>query len=475
MMKKSPPLDPNAEAARRANLSLKHFCIGVRPGFQLARHTLFLIKELEAVERGETKRLMVSCPPRHGKTLLVSQLFPAWFLGRNPTKSVIATSYASDLAGDFGRMTRDIVADYAFKGFFPGVGMSSDNSAAHRFGLSLGGRYFAVGIEGVLTGRGADLFIVDDPIKGPQDAASEVQQRALQNWFESVAVTRLEPGGRIILVQTRWNENDLTGYLLREHANDGWKVVNLPAIAEGPDDLLGREEGEALWPEKYDLDELASKRMEGNPGVWASLYQGRPSPPEGAVFKKDWWAYYDTPPEQFRRITLSLDTAFKTTTSSDYSVCQIWGETHNAFYLRHQWRARVDFPSLVRVVRDLADQWRPHAVVVENAASGQSLIQTLLAETRLNIVPAEHRGNSKEVRANAASQYVQSGKVFLPQNAGWMPDFMDELSTFPNGAHDDCVDALSQFLNWQRETPARDPEHDRRQLEALYQIRLYNL
>ena len=241
--------------------------------------------------------------------------------------------------------------------------------------------------------------------------------------------------------------------MLSEHKSENWRVVNLPALAE-TDDQLGREEGEALWPARYPLETLERIREAIGSAAWLSLYQQRPQAAEGGIFKRDWWQFYDLDDEiEPLRIILSLDTAFSAKQSADYSVCEIWAECGDGYYLLHVWRGRVEFPRLIAIVNELAGAWNPHALLIEDAASGQSLIQALRASTILPVIPVKHQSKSKEARAAAASPVVEAGRVFLPREAPWLGAFLDELSSFPNGAHDDQVDALSGFLNWARLSP----------------------
>src|SRR5208337_498934 len=383
-------------------------------------------------------------PPRHGKSLITSTLFPAWFLGRNPTKSIIASSYGQELASDFGRRVRGFVSDGLHRAIFSDCTITDDSDSVHRFHLTQGGAYYAVGAGGPLTGRGADLLLIDDPIKSAEDARSSAFRRSLQSWYENTAYTRLEPGGAIVVIATRWHEADLVGWLLKEHSSEGWKVLSLPAIAEVNEGW--RNEGDPLWPEKFPRDTLDRIREAIGSAAWASLYQQRPAPEQGAIFQRGWWRTYSEPPK-YRRLVFSLDTAFKATQSADFSVLQVWAETDNGYALLHTWRERAEFPELKRQAVALAEIWRPHAVLIEDAASGQSLIQSLKAETRLPVLPVKPQGD-KVSRAHAVSPLVESGRVFLPDSAQWLSDFIDEATAFPTSQHDDQVDALTQALTY---------------------------
>jgi predicted phage terminase large subunit-like protein len=259
------------------------------------------------------------------------------------------------------------------------------------------------------------------------------------------------PGGAIIIIQTRWHEDDLAGWLLREHAAENWDVLSLPAIAE--QDERFRRQGEALWPERFPLSGLERIRVAIGGRAWASLYQQRPAAAQGTIFKRDWWQFY-TPPVAvpFTRVVQSWDTAFKKGAENDYSVCTTWGVAENGYYLLHLWRDRVEFPELKRVLASLAEQWNPDAILVEDRASGQSLIQELKLSTVLPII-AVKADSDKLSRAQAVTPLVEAGKVFLPKSTPWLSDYIDELAAFPTGKRDDAVDSTAQALNYLRERP----------------------
>ncbi|WP_333647415.1 phage terminase large subunit [Candidatus Binatus sp.] len=438
-------------AVALARTDLACFCAMSYPRFELAHHHRLIVDKLEAIERGEIDRLMVFLPPRHGKSLIGSTLFPAWFLGRHPEWSIIASSYGAELATDFGRRVRNLVSDGLFQSIFPAAKLAGDSTAAHRFSLSKGGNYYAVGAGGPITGRGADLLLIDDPIKGREDANSESYRRQLHEWYESVAYTRLQPEGAVVIISTRWHMDDLAGWLLREHPEENWSVLNLPAIAE--QDEGWRREGDALWEKKFPLKRLAQIREAVGGSAWAALYQQRPAAAEGAIFKREWWKYHTpaTLPERFEQVVISLDTAFKAGASNDYSVGLVLGVGEVGYYVLDVWRDRVEFPALLRAVEMLALKWRPDRVLIEDKASGQSLIQELQTSSRLAIEPVKV-DSDKVTRATACTPLVEAGRVFLPEDADWLADFLEEVSSFPSAPHDDCVDALSQALNYVRES-----------------------
>lgn len=418
-------------------------------GYKPSAHHRLIADALKKVAIGTCKRLMVFMPPRHGKSMLTSEYFPAWYLGRNPKHQVITATYAQGLADDFGRKVRNIMAGDIYHEVFPHSTMSDDSQAANRLHTTQGGAYYAVGAGGPITGRGAHLLVIDDPIKGREDAESETMRNRLKDWYTSVARTRLMPGGAIVIIQTRWHEDDLAGWLLREHSHEGWEIINLPAIAE-VGDQINRIEGEALWPSAYPLKDLESIRLAIGPRDWASLYQQRPSAAEGSIFKRENWRQYQTvgsdPKETLsllgiKKVIQAWDTAFKTKETNDYSVCVTVGVSKNRYYVLDVWRHRVEFPDLSRAMVSEYCKWNPHVVVVEDTAAGQSLIQSMRRETRLPILPVK-ADRDKVSRAHAVTPTHEAGLVFIPPHEHWCCDFEDELASFPTAPHDDQVDAF---------------------------------
>lgn len=388
-------------------------------------------------------RLLVELPPRHGKSELISHYTPAWFLGLWPEKWVILATYESDFAAHWGRRVRNLIEEKPEIG----VKIRSDSSAAHRWETTEGGGMITAGFGGPIMGRGGNLLIVDDPFKNWQEAQSPTYRRRVVEWFKSTFYTRAEPGAAMIVLTTRWHEGDLAGYLEKEH-KDRWEVVKFPALAEA-DDPLGRKEGEALCPARFDVDALLKIKGAIGSYLWAAMYQQRPAPLEGGVFKIEWWRRYKELP-RLDRVIQSWDTAFKKGSETSFSVCETWGERRGDFFLLDVWRARVEYPELKRQTVALYDRWRPSAVLVEDKASGQSLAQDLKRETKLPIIPVKVAEGDKVTRAQLVSPLVEAGRVFLPERAPWLADFLDELTQFPNAEHDDQVDALSQALDWMR-------------------------
>lgn len=409
--------------------------------YDAAPHHKLIARKLEAVERGEITRLMIFMPPRHGKSRLASELFPGWYLGRNPDRYVIASTYAQDFADDIGRKVRNQLASPLHGAIFPACGLRDDSKSVRRFHTSKGGVYFAVGAGGPITGRGAHLLLIDDPIKGQAEAESELYRRRLKDWYASVAYTRLMPGGAVVVIQTRWHEDDLAGWLLSEHQHEGWDVVSLPALSDS---------GDALWPDAYPVERLeAIKRAVGS-RVWEALYQQRPSPDDGGLLRRNWWKFYRQAPSDFDEIIQSWDATFKDTQGSDYVVGQVWGRVGADKYLLDQVRARMDFPATVQAIRTMSAKWpKATAKLVEDKANGPAIIATLKSEVT-GLIPVEPQG-SKQARAAAVSPQIEAGNVYLPDpshepKVPWVHDFIEECAAFPNGAHDDQVDAMTQAL-----------------------------
>ena len=450
------------ELARRHVLD---WCQYVDQDYTTPAHVRLLAEKLEAVERGEIKRLMVFEPPRHGKSELITKRFPAWFLGRNPDKRVIQASHGSDLAGEFGRAARNEFEEHGGAVF--GQSVAVDSSAANRWDIAgRKGGTVAAGVGGSLTGRGADLLIIDDPVKDAKEVESELQRKRVWDWYTHVARTRLHPGGAIVVVLTRWHDDDLAGRLL-EQDEDGtgeeWEILSLPAIA-GDDDQLGRETGEPLWPERFTLDELEAIRDTVGSRAWASLYQQDPTPNKGIVFDSTEFRYWDTLPELDLMIQ-SWDLTFDDDEGNDYSVGQVWGVKGLDRYLIHQIRSRMDVNAQLRGIRLLAKEYPlARGKYVEKAGNGAAVLKLLRNELE-GMVPVKVAGGpGKKIRARAITPLFESGKVYFPNpdRVPWVEGLVKELTQFPRGKHDDQVDALSQALS---RMPASAPSYPTREDE----------
>jgi predicted phage terminase large subunit-like protein len=445
-----------------AELARRRFLPYVRRMFPLYRpaaHHGLLADALEAVERGDFRFLVVTMPPRHGKSEQVSVHFPAWFLGRNPSARVIGASYSGALANRFSRRARNQLQAPAWP--FPHR-TSGDLAQVVAWDLESPwrGGYVSAGVGGSITGMGADLLIVDDPVKDAAEAESETMRENTWEWFTSTAFTRLHPGGAVVVVATRWHHDDLVGRLLAAEDGAKWRVVDMPALA-GPGDPLGRAEGEALWPERYPASELERIRVQIGSRHFEALYQQRPSDERGNILRRDWWRWHDPAllPADVSWVLQSWDTAFKKGRENDWSVCLTAAAGHGGFYALDLWRGKVSFPELERQVRLQYAKWRPDEVIVEDAASGQSLLQVLnhglAASARpdsnagtgsgawVPVVPVRVEGD-KVAMANAASPWLEAGLWSLPEGAEWAGGLVEECARFPFGADDDQVDAFSQ-------------------------------
>jgi predicted phage terminase large subunit-like protein len=443
-------VDAAEELLRRrlARRSLIEYCRYTWPEYETPPHLIALAERLEAVERGDLTRLIVTMPPRHGKSELVSCRFPCWYLGRNPERSVVQAGYAESIALVHSRRARDVFIGPESRMLFPSVhyrperdGQESvipQRQAAHEWGTVQGGSYYAVGVGGGLTGRGFDIGIIDDPVKDAEEAGSDNIRDKVWEWYRTVFRTRAAPEAAILVVMTRWHADDLVGRLLKqEDGADQWDVLHLPAI-----DSFGN----ALWPERYPLPVLGGIRTTIGSHAFASLYQGSPEVAGGNIIRREWWRYYTERPT-FSRIIHSWDTAFKGGAGSDWSVCTVWGESATGYYLLDLWRGKVEFPELKRTAIALYDRDHPAAVLTEDAASGQSLIQELKRGTRLPVIPVKP-DRDKVTRVNAITPLIEAGRVLLPERAAWLHEYLDEASAFPSGEHDDQVDSTSQALTW---------------------------
>lgn len=417
------------------------------------------------VEDGRCKRLIVTMPPRHGKSETTSVKFPAHYLGRYPDRRVILSSHTAGLALRFSMRARNDFAQYAPEVW--NLGVDPDAAAMYRWDVldpnrppgEPPGGLIAAGIGGPITGHGAHLAIIDDPFKDAQAANSEVQRNAVWDWYRFVLRTRLMPDAAVVLVCTRWHQDDLAGRLLKaaeaDPEADQWEELSLPAIAQDEGDPLGRKVNEALWPEMYDESSLAAIKASVGSYVWAALYQQRPSPMEGGILKRQWWRYYRQVPNDLTDFLISWDMTFKDTKTSDFVVGQVWTRRMADKYLLDQIRARMDFPTTLQAVRALCAKWpQARTVLVEDKANGPAVI-SMLKHQIPGLIAVNPEGG-KEARAAAVSPEIEAGNVYIPDPsiAPWIGDFVEECAAFPNGANDDQVDAMTQaLLRFQNEPP----------------------
>ena len=427
---------------------LLSFADHVYPGYKVGPHHRRLANIFEEIAAGKKKRVIVNIAPRHGKSELISYLAPAWFLGKYPHKKVIMASHTADLAVDFGRRVRNLVADEKYKDIFPQIELQQDSKSASRWGTNFKGEYFAIGVGGALAGRGADLFIIDDP-HSEQEAKQMRPEVFLPawEWFQSGPIQRLMPGGAIIVVMTRWSKLDLiaqiVNHMVKNEDADQWEVVEFPAILPS---------GKALWPDFWPVEELEAKKVGMDPRYWQAQYMQDPTAEEGALIKREWWQIWDkeTPPEcEF--VIMSLDAAQEANNRADYNALTTWGVFQNEetnvynIILLNSVKKRMEFPELKAMVLQEYKEWEPDAFIVEKKSNGSALYQEL---RRMGVPVSEFtpgKGQDKIARVNAVSDLFSSGIVWAPDRR-WAKDVIEECNDFPSGANDDLVDSTTQAL-----------------------------
>jgi len=424
----------------------------VYPGYKVGPHHKRLARIFEEIASGAKKRVIVNIAPRHGKSELISYLAPAWFLGNYPHKKVIMASHTADLAVNFGRRVRNLVAADSYKEIFPQIELQQDSKSASRWGTNFNGEYFAIGVGGALAGRGADLFIIDDP-HSEQEARqgrSDVFLPAWE-WFQSGPLQRLMPGGAIIVVMTRWSKLDLTGqivnHMVQNDEADQWELVEFPAILN-----TGMDNEKPLWPEFWPLEELNAKKMGMDPRYWQAQYMQDPTAEEGALIKREWWEIWDKDdPPDCEFVIMSLDAAQEANNRADYNALTTWGVFFNEntnnynIILLNSIKKRLEFPELKKLVFEEYKDWEPDAFIVEKKSNGAALYQEL---RRMGLPVSEFtpgKGQDKISRVNAVSDLFSSGIVWAPDKR-WAKDVIEECNDFPAGANDDLVDSTTQAL-----------------------------
>ena len=411
-----------------------------------------MARAFERVANGDIKRLIINMPPRHTKSEFASYLLPAWFLGRFPHKKVIQTSHTAELAVGFGRKVRNLVDSEIYKRLFPQVELQSDSKAAGRWNTNHGGDYFAIGVGGAVTGKGADILIIDDPHSEQEATIAETNPEVYDKtyeWYTSGPRQRLQPGGAIVIVMTRWSKKDLTGQVVKAAAQrqgEDWEVIDFPAILPS---------GEPLWPEFWKLDELTALRQELPNSKWQAQYMQQPTSDVSAIIKREWWQWWEDDSPPFCDFLIqSWDTAFLKTERSDYSACTTWGvfyapdtngrEQANIIAL-NAFKRRMEFPELKQRAYEEWREWEPDSLIVEAKAAGSPLIFELRA---MGIPVQEYtpsKGNDKIARLNAVADIFASGRVWVPRTH-WAEELVEEVASFPSGEHDDLVDSMTQAL-----------------------------
>jgi predicted phage terminase large subunit-like protein len=414
-----------------------------------AKHLLYICNKVQDFLNNELNNksiLIIQCPPQHGKSQSVTESLPSWYLGNNPTHRVIEVSYGDDLAQRFGRRNKDKIERFGKELF--NIEISKKTSAATEFELSNNiGSMLSRGIGSGITGQAADLILIDDPVKNRQEADSETyRNRIYDEWLNSLK-TRLSAKGKVILIMTRWHEDDLAGRIIKEEGNKVY-TINLPCEAE-ENDILGRNVGDSLFPEigkdNIWLEDYKKsyQTSEGN-RAWLALFQGRPTSAEGNMVKREWWKYYKILPQLATKI-ISVDATFKDGANNDFVSIQVWGKVNANIYLIDNVKARMDFPTTIQAIRNIKNKHNNiDAIYIEDKANGSAIISTLRKEIS-GIIPVQPHG-SKEARVSAISPQIEAGNVYVPEDAPWIHDYVEEWSSFPNGKHDDQVDGGSQAI-----------------------------
>ena len=440
------------EVREKATDSFMTFAHHVYENFIEGEHHRIIAEKLERVARGELKRLIINMPPRHSKSEFASYLMPAWFLGRNPKLKIIQATHNTELAVRFGRKVRDLIDDPQYREIFPNTNLKEDNKGAGKWGTDKGGEYFAAGVGAAVTGRGADLFIIDDP-HSEQDALSETAFDHAYEWYTSGPRQRLQPGGAIILVMTRWGKKDLTGRLLERQSNDimadNWEVVEFPAIMPS---------GAPLWPEFWEKDALLGIKASLPLGKWNAQWQQQPTSSGSAIIKSTWWKDWekeDIP--KIKYVLQAYDTTFSKKETADYSAITTWGVFEpeeggpDNIILLDARRGRWNFPELKEIAYEEHEYWEPDMVLVEAKASGMPLID----ELRLRGIPAlgfspgkkaGKGGVDKITRMHMVAPLFESGVVWAPMAKPFAEEVIEEVVSFPNGDHDDFCDSMTLAL-----------------------------
>ena len=415
----------------------------VWPEFVEGPHHIKIAEKFQDLAEGRINRLIVNMPPSHTKSEFASFLFPAWMMGRDPRLKIIQTTHTAELSYRFGRKVRNLMEENSFQDIFDDIKLSQDSKAAGRWETNKGGEYFAAGVGGAITGRGADLLIIDDP-HSEQDALSESALENAYEWYTSGPRQRLQPGGKIVIVMTRWSTKDLTGQLMKAQSDvkaDQWDVIEFPAILED----------KPIWPQYWKLEELESVKASLSLAKWNAQWQQNPTSEEGSIIKREWWNIWDRPSlPSLQHVIQSYDTAYSKKETADFSAITTWGvflhnETTPNIILLDVKKGRWDFPELKRISMQEYNYWEPETVIIEQKASGTPLTHELrrVGIPVVNFTPS--KGNDKHVRVNSVSPLFEAGQVWAPDEK-WAEELIEECAAFPYGDHDDLVDSTTQAL-----------------------------
>ena len=464
---------------QRTQKDLISFAHHVYPNYSVGAHHKVMAQVFKDVVAGRKKRVIINIAPRHGKSELTSYLLPAWYLGMNPTHQIIMATHTASLSEDFGGRVRNLIASEEYAEVFPDTKLAPDKKGAGSWNTSKGGRYYAVGVGGALAGRGANLLVIDDP-HSEQDVkgGSKLPFEQAWSWYQTGPRQRMQWGGAIIVVMTRWGLMDMTAKLIdyqtRNPDADQWEVVEFPAILPS---------GKPLWPEKWPIEELEKTKASMEPRFWNAQYQQQPTLDASALIKREQWRVWerDTPPK-CEYVIQSWDTAHDTKTTSDYSACTTWGVWYNEeegdgkgvaqVILLDAFKDRMEFPELKKVALQHYNDWEPDAFVVEKKSAGAPLIQ----ELRMSGIPVQEfspsRGNDKTVRVNAVADLFASGRVWAPDTR-WAREVIEEVASFPVGEHDDYVDTTTQALLRFRQGGFIRTDLDEPELKKNFKARRY--
>ena len=430
-----------AEEARKDFLT---FVKKMWPQFIEGSHHKIISDKFNRVASGELTRLIINMPPRHTKSEFASYFLPAWTIGNYPQLKIIQATHTAELAVNFGRKTKNLIDSKEYQDLFA-TRLQEDSKAAGRWNTAQGGEYFAVGVQGAVTGRGADLLIIDDP-HSEQDVNSPNAFEKTYEWYTSGPRQRLQPGGRIILVMTRWSKKDLTEMLLAAQAEDKadkWEVVEFPAIMPS---------GKPVWPEYWKLEDLESVKASAGVNKWNAQYMQNPTSDEGALIKREWWQDWEGEMPILEHVIQSYDTAFLKKQTADYSAITTWGvfrkdeDSPQSIILIDAIKGRYEFPELKRLAYDQYMYWKPETVLVEAKAAGLPLIFEL---RKMGIPVADftpNRGNDKHARVNSVAPLFESGRIYAPKNQEFAQEVIEECAAFPYGDHDDLVDSTTQAI-----------------------------
>ena len=433
------------EKKEKAQNNFLYFTKHIWPEFIEGKHHKIISEKFDKLATGEIKRLIVNMPPRHTKSEFASTLLPAWMIGREPKLKIIQTTHTGELAVRFGRKAKTLIDSPEYQEIFQ-TSLREDSQAAGRWETAQGGEYFAAGVGGAITGRGADLLIIDDP-HSEQDAMNMTALERAYEWYTSGPRQRLQPGGKIVCVMTRWNTKDLTGILLKnqsEPKSDQWDIVEFPAIMPS---------GKPVWPEYWKLDELESVKASLSLGKWNAQWMQNPTSEEGAILKREWWKDWDKDYiPKLEHVIQSYDTAFMKKETADYSAITTWGifreneDSPAQLLLLDAVKDRFEFPELRRVAKEQYDYWQPETVLVEAKASGLPLTYELrnMGIPVVNYTPS--RGNDKHTRVNSVAPLFESGNIWAPLSKQFAQEVIEECAAFPFGDHDDLVDSTTQAV-----------------------------